>query len=290
MAVLAIGELPGIREAISEELARGGCTVLDRDLVDAAARGVGYDGSLNPEREDVRRLAAAIGAEVLVLGRASVVERDVPDVSQRWDGFAGLFLVDGRNGNLIWYKGIRSAAASLAQASDALNRAVSAEVREWPGRVAAAGAGPVVPDPADDGVVDLVSSPDGGGEVIPPRFFSRPRPEYTADADRGHVIATVDLIVEFRSDGTYGRIDVRRWAGFGLDASAISAVRSSRFWPARRQGAGVSARALLRFNFRFRDQPGPPGASERSVPAARPGSACGLRIGFPGVPEDPVSV
>jgi hypothetical protein len=104
-----------------------------------------------------------------------------------------------------------------------------------------------------DGVVDLVATPDAPG-VTPPRFFKRPAPEFTEDADRAHVVATVDLAVTFEADGTYGPVEVLRWAGFGLDESAISAVRACKFYPARKDGNPVAARALLRFNFRFRER------------------------------------
>ena len=53
---------------------------------------------------------------------------------------------------------------------------------------------------------------------------------------------------------SFGPIEVVRWAGFGLDEAARAAVAAATFYPARLGEEPVSARALLRFNFRFRDR------------------------------------
>ena len=66
--------------------------------------------------------------------------------------------------------------------------------------------------------------------------------------------ATVDLVVEFGADGTIGPVEVSRWAGFGLDEAAAESVRARPFLPATVAGKPVSCRALLRYNFRVRDE------------------------------------
>lgn len=257
IAVLGLGGVERLRSEIRRVLSAAGATIVADGLTDAAAHGVGYDGSLNPTRDDVRRLVSAIGAEIVVLGTSSVVERESADPSRRWDAFAGVFLVDGRSGRLLRYRGLSFLAASREAAEALLISAVAAEVATWVDVVRSDGIEIADERNSEDtAFVDFVLQPEGSPGLIPPRFFSRPVPAYTPDADRVHATATVELLVEFLPDGSYGRIDVVRWAGFGLDEASILAVRSSKFWPARRDGVSVPARAMLRFNFRFRgDEP-----------------------------------
>lgn len=257
IAVLGLGGVERLRAEIGRLLSAAGATIVADGLADAAAKGVGYDGSLNPTRDDVRRLASAIGTEVVVLGTSSVVERESADPGCRWDAFAGVFLVDGRSGRLLRYRGLSFLAESREAAEARLISAVADEVATWVDVVRSDGSETTGEWKSGDVTfVDFVSRPEGSPGLVPPRFFSRPVPAYTPDADRVHATATVELLVEFLADGSYGRIDVMRWAGFGLDESSILAVRSSKFWPARRDGVSVPARAMLRFNFRFRgDEP-----------------------------------
>lgn len=256
VAVLRLGDVTTLRDEITRVLAAAGATIVSSGIADSAASGVGYDGSLNPTRDEARRLTSAIGCEILVIGTSSVVERESGDAGHRWDAFAGIFLVDGRSGRLVHYRGFSVFADVRTKAEQGLVVAAATEVRKWTSDLDSsrdAVEQSVMPDEAS--YLDLVAQPEASKGVIPPRFFARPVPGYTADADRAHATATVELIVEFLADGSYGRIVVDRWGGFGLDESAIEAVRSSRFWPARLNDTMVPCRAMLRFNFRFRSEP-----------------------------------
>ena len=84
----------------------------------------------------------------------------------------------------------------------------------------------------------------------PPEFLNRVKPEYTAEAERADITATVEASAAFRADGTVGEITITRWAGFGLVESARRAIRQLKFKPATRDGRPVSVRATVRYNFR----------------------------------------
>lgn len=252
VAVLSVAGAAWLREALALAVAATGAMVLDAGLVNAAARGAGYDGSLNLTVGDARALARVIGATHLALVTGSIVERE-SDNERHWDGFAGLFFVDGRSGQLIQYKGVRSTAGGFEGARATLLARIDADVATWARTLASR--------PADEAItvrtdvpLDLVATSPIPPDAIEPRFFKRPSPAFTEDADRARAVATVDLVVHFNADGTYGPIEVVRWAGFGLDEAAIEAVRAAAFYPARIDGRPVAARALLRFNFRFRDR------------------------------------
>jgi TonB family protein len=251
--VFDVPGLPWVRALIAMRLRAAGATVLDSGLTDAAASGAGFDGALSRTSDEWRRIGSVVGADVLALGTGSVVEREADNGSRTWDGFLGLFLVDGRTGKLLSYRGLRAQGPERDGVVERLRAEAGAVAAQWPERCAGAVARRTVePEAIAAPEVDLVATPDVPG-VSPPRFFTRPAPQFTDDADRAHVVATVDLAVTFNPDGSYGPIEVLRWAGFGLDEAAVSAVRACRFFPARRGEKPVAARALLRFNFRFRE-------------------------------------
>jgi TonB family protein len=68
------------------------------------------------------------------------------------------------------------------------------------------------------------------------------------------VSAIVELEVVLRKDGTIGNIEITHWGGFGLDESAIEAVKGLKFMPATLDNQLVSCRAVLRYNFNYKTQ------------------------------------
>ena len=75
----------------------------------------------------------------------------------------------------------------------------------------------------------------------PPQFLNHVKPEYTREAESADVTATVEARVVFRSVGEVGNIEITRWAGFGLENSAMRAIRQLKFKPATRDGKAISA-------------------------------------------------
>ena len=256
-AVLDVGDA-ATRSALADAVGRAGFRIVDIARVDAACRGAGYSGSVNLTLDEAHRLALAVGADVLVLGVASIVERAGSAGRPRFvDAFLGAFLVDGASGRLLSYVGLRGEGPDGDAARARLVGRVGDGISAWATLAAEAEASRLDGTnalPWSPSAIDVGVDTGGDGSVSPPRFFQKPAPRFTDDADRAHAVATVDLLVQFNADGTYGPIEVRRWAGFGLDAEAIDAVRARKFWPARRGNEPVTTRALLRYNFRFRDR------------------------------------
>jgi TonB family protein len=83
-----------------------------------------------------------------------------------------------------------------------------------------------------------------------PQPYRRQRPPYPEEAARVELEATVDVEVEIGADGEVMRVDVVRWAGFGLDEATVQTVRQLHFRPAMRGRTPVPMRVLLRYNFR----------------------------------------
>jgi TonB family protein len=86
--------------------------------------------------------------------------------------------------------------------------------------------------------------------VRAPRPYRRLRPRYPETAARAEVEAIVDVLVEIDARGEVGRIEIARWAGYGLDQSVVDTVKQMHFFPAQRDGVAIPMRVLLRYNFR----------------------------------------
>jgi hypothetical protein len=50
------------------------------------------------------------------------------------------------------------------------------------------------------------------------------------------VTATIDVLVDVEADGGITKIEIVRWAGFGLDESVAETVRKMNWRPAERNG------------------------------------------------------
>jgi TonB family protein len=83
-----------------------------------------------------------------------------------------------------------------------------------------------------------------------PKPYRRLTPAYPETAAQAEAEATVDVLVDLDAGGEVTRVEVARWAGFGLDQSTIQTVRQLHFFPAMRNGIAVPIRILLRYNFR----------------------------------------
>jgi TonB family protein len=87
-------------------------------------------------------------------------------------------------------------------------------------------------------------------EVRAPRPYRRLKPSYPEAAARAEVEATIDVLADIDARGEVGRVEIARWAGYGLDQSVIDTVKQMHFFPAMRNGVALPMRVLLRYNFR----------------------------------------
>jgi protein TonB len=76
------------------------------------------------------------------------------------------------------------------------------------------------------------------------------KPTYPESAARAELEAVVDALVDVDARGEVGRVEIARWAGYGLDQSVIETVKQMHFFPAMRDGRAIPMRVLLRYNFR----------------------------------------
>jgi TonB family protein len=234
--------------------------IVDREESRAAARGAGYAGSLNMTLEEARALGGAIGCDFFIAGDAQTLRRS-PSTGPFHEAYASIFIVSARTGRLILWdrpsfesslpdealktllKELDQRAARYAATIQAAQEAERNERAQASARALNAVATVIEDAPDDEAAAARVG-------LRLPQPYRRLRPAYPETAARAEAEATVDVQLEIDSDGEVARVEVVRWAGFGLDEAALSTVRQLHFRPAMRDGAGVPVRVLLRYNFR----------------------------------------
>src|SRR5688572_26490948 len=106
VAVIGFGDTTTARrvaaqlsEAFGEQTdGRAEFQVIDADQTKAAAKGTGYNGSLNMTLEEARNLAAAIGCDFFFTGIAQTLRRSPSNAPVYFESYASLFLVSARTG------------------------------------------------------------------------------------------------------------------------------------------------------------------------------------------------
>ena len=224
----------------------------------AAANGAGYRGSLNLTLAEARDIGAAIGCDFFVTGDAQTIRRSRSAAPVYYESYASVFIVSASTGRLVMWDRPSVEAATPEQAAPALLDELQTRTRTLYHAAILKAADDerqrrVQPLPAADGdLIDLSTddAPTTTGALRPPQPFRRLRPPYPDTAARAEAEATVDVTVEIDADGEPVRIEVVRWAGFGLDEAVVTTVSQLHFRPAMIDGAPVPARILLRYNFR----------------------------------------
>ncbi len=239
-----------------------GFQVMDRDQARAAALGAGYQGSLNMSLQEARDLASAIGCDFFFTGDAQTLRRSPSEGSGYSEAYAAIYLVSGRTGKLISWERVSvhrpgSDAAEKALLQDLAEpdlllryQKVIARAQEDESAERASAIETTVP------VIQVMSDETNEtGDVRAPRPFRRLKPPYPETAARAEVEATVDALIDIDARGEVGRVEIARWAGYGLDQSVIDTVKHLHFFPAMREGIAIPIRVLLRYNFRKPPKP-----------------------------------
>jgi TonB family protein len=261
VALLSLGDNSTAR-LVEQELVRAlkadpNLRSVDRDLALAAAKGSGYDGSLNLTIEEAKTLGAAIGCDLFITGDAQTIRRTSSARPKYFEAYASIFIVNARTGQLIMWDRPHveendASAAERALVSEigtraasyfqALMKSVEEDRSERAGDAIKRGLA-FEQAPEDEKAAAQVG-------IRLPQPYRRLRPEYPRSAAEADAEATVDLLVDIGPDGEVAGIKVARWAGFGLDDAAINTVRKLHFRPAMRNGVPFPIEVLLRYNFR----------------------------------------
>lgn len=240
-----------------------GIQILDPDLTTSAAHGVGYTGSLNMSVSEARDLGAAMDAEFYLIGDAQTLRRSSSQTPVYFECYSTLFVISSRTGRLVFWERLNAEADNERVAQEKLFKILTA--KETTERYLEAikkakldesnqraidldVAAPLIEEAPEN---DNIATAQG---LSLPKPYRRLRPGYPESAARADVEATVDVLVDVGADGEVSRIEVARWAGFGLDETTVATVRQLHFFPAKRNGIPIPMRVLLRYNFRKASQ------------------------------------
>jgi TonB family protein len=240
-------------QTLAEKFSAAECVMLlDKAQTQPAMKAVGYNGSINLSVDEARQLGAAIGCDFFIIGKTDAAQRSEQANESHYESVIGVMLVDSRSGALAYFDFILEKAKSGDEAQRKAQQALESHTTIYIEKMLAfraaqqTYAAPTAE--ATEEVIDLESAT--GANITPPEFLHRVKPDYTEAAERADITATVEAKVTFRANGEIGTIDIRRWAGFGLDEATIQAIQQLRFSPARRGSQAVSIRATVRYNFR----------------------------------------
>jgi TonB family protein len=237
----------------------GDVLVADPDLGRAAAKGIGYAGSLNLTVSEARDLGAALATEFYIIGDAQTVRRSSFESPVYYESYCSIFLVSARTGRLLLWErpSFENAEATKAEARLSQYLSDDAFARRLIGIIKKSHEDEriqrtVLTTPVEV-VIEEAPEDEKAAEaqgVRAPRPYRRLRPEYPPSAARAEAEATVDVVVDVGADGEVGEVQIVRWAGFGLDESTIATVRQLHFFPAMKNGTPIPMRVMLRYNFR----------------------------------------
>lgn len=235
-------------DRLEDELKRK-VRLVDRALGTSAFDSFAVEAPFNLDVETAKSIGAAVGADYLLITRGNALRRFSFAKKSYFEGFAAVFVVNTRTGRLVDFKLASVDAADSASAIKSLESSA--------GGISTAIVATIAADFPTEAVVNESAPPfapeEGSptfGDFRPPLPYKRISPTYTSSASLYGIEATVDIEVEFDSEGRVRKTFVRRWAGFGLDESVDAAVRKMNWRPASKSGRNVPVRVLLRYNFK----------------------------------------
>jgi TonB family protein len=243
-----------VRQALLDRTAiANGIVLVDQNLAMAAARGAGFQGSLNLAVAEARDIGAAIGCDFFVIGDADTVRRSPSTGAAYFESYASIFIVSARTGRLVsWERPLErrdtaeESEKALLKGIDNADRYRATILRaledESAERASAVEATPTA--------IEVMSDDKDSSDARAPRPYRRLKPPYPDSAAVAEVEATVDVLVDIDVRGEIGHLEVARWAGYGLDQSVADTVKQMHFFPAMRDGVAIPMRVLLRYNFR----------------------------------------
>src|SRR5437588_4818843 len=105
--------------------------MIDRDEGRAAARGVGYKGSLNMSLQEARDLGAATGADFFITGDAQTLRRSSSARPTYYESYASVFIVSARTGRLVLWDRPSFEAASPVEAEESLLKELNSKAERY---------------------------------------------------------------------------------------------------------------------------------------------------------------
>jgi hypothetical protein len=216
--------------------------VIDSSIARAAFNSVKVDNALNLTADRARSIGAVIGCDHFVLVKAVTTRRTSSAKPKYFEAYAVVYLVNSRTGFLEYWHLESKQGKTPAEAEKLLLQEAASIARAIESKVSQA------TNETEQDVQFEMFDPDSK-TMRPTMPYRRIKPEYTPTAFLYEVAATVEAEASIDEKGVVRRIDIVRWAGFGLDEAVIGAIRQMNWRPGERGGRPLPMRVLLRYNF-----------------------------------------
>ncbi len=236
-------------EKLEDSLASS-AKILDDDMSVAAFGSQPYEKPFNLTVAESKNIGAAIGCDYFLLIKAENLRRTYLSKGEFYESYAVVFTVSARTGRLVLWKLNSFEAEKPENAKKKLFDSVNTLAAEISGKLKTV----TSEEFNEKAALKLEGLPaDNSPEAKnfrPPLPYKRFRPEYTPLANLYRVEATIDVEIDVDETGKILKIEILRWAGFGLDEAVAENVRRMNWRPASRDGKAMPMRILLRYNFK----------------------------------------
>ena len=224
--------------------------VQDLEMSGAAFAAAAREASaFNMTADEARDLASALGCDFFILIKSGSQRRASIDEPSYVEAFAAFYVVSGRSGRLVTWKLISEKGSDV---NDAEHRLIQST--PLPGFVFDAVSSAWKTERSEPPVANVQEIPDENSAAAKnfraPVPFRRLKPEYTRTAYLYDVTATVEATIDLNEKGEITRLEITRWAGYGLDESVVNVIRSMNWRSAERGGKPLPIRFLVRYNFK----------------------------------------
>ena len=216
--------------------------VVDFEVAASAYKSLKINEPFNQTAESARQIGTVIGCDHFILVKTDTSRRSSSARPNYFETSAFVWVVNTRSGQLD--KWVRSAkqASTAAEAEASLIEGISTVVSEIEAAFKENKS-------SDFEASQFVEFNSDAKDLRPAMPYKRIKPQYTDLAYLFDIKATVEADVSIDEKGVIRRIDIIRWAGFGLDDSVIDAINRMNWRPGERDGKPLPMRVLLRYNF-----------------------------------------
>ncbi|MGI8493871.1 MAG: energy transducer TonB [Pyrinomonadaceae bacterium] len=238
-----------IREKL-EILLSENFNILDDSLAETAARSFPDLNLFNLSTDEAKNLGRAIGCDFFIIAKNATLRRESLVKPAYFESYAVVYLVSSKTGRLVFWRLLSLEAKTSDEAGQKLFASIETLAVEISANIRSA----QKKELSEIALSDLAGLPDENSPEAknfrPPLPFRRFKPEYTETANLYGAAATVDAVLDLDEKGKVSRVEITRWAGYGLDESVEQTIRKMQWRAAERNGKPLAIRVLLRYNFK----------------------------------------
>jgi TonB family protein len=233
--------LSGIQSALESE-----AIVIDAGIGLAALGAYDSVQPFNMDVDQARNLGEAVGAEILIILETSLQPRTSISAATVHEAFISIHLVSSKTGRLLGWRLFSFIDVTETDALESLRNS-KGEILKWMSSLISEVRASDARFMTDRkyGLLEDFSATD----TKAPAPYRRLSPSYTEQARLYGKEATIEVEVDLDENGSITALNVRRWAGFGLDEAVLDAVKAMNWRPAFKGGEASPSRFLLRYNF-----------------------------------------